>query len=438
MSACPRPEAAGRSPVALIAEDEPILARTLQRLLVAQWPDLTIAAVADNGRQALQLAQELLPDLLFLDIRMPGLSGLDVAQLVVDNWPDDRAEPLIVFVTAYDEFAVEAFQRSAIDYLLKPVAADRLGQTVRRIKQRLAERAARPGQGDLAALFQRLQALVDAQAIAAGTHAEPLKVLRAAVGSTVRMIPVEDVICLETADKYVNIVTGSGEAVLRISLRELLTRIDSSEFIQVHRAIMVRTDRIMSAHRDEAGHTALSFKGLSRPIRVSRAFAHLFRPIQALRLPRQTNDGVSSIMARTSSTSARCMLGRQSMLQRHVDRALQRLNSTGAEGAIRWIDLSGAAPRSVSRDRPGRQRQQRRTHWDRPAKARGGSHWGSPSALPEPSPSVPRLACRHRRSHRSETTATRHCPAMPETDSRCRDAHAPPNGESASPYGRQT
>ena len=262
-------------PSAVIAEDEPVLARTLSRQLEQAWPELRIAGVAEDGPRAIELALAEAPDVVFLDIRMPGCSGIDVAETLADEWPDDRAEPLFVFVTAFDEFAVSAFELAAVDYLLKPVTDDRLQQAVARLKARLAARTALPQAGERAALMQRVQAISSPQ-IEPG---ERIKVIRAGVGNTVRMIPVADVVCFEATEKYVNVVTPTGEALVRMSLRELMARIDSSDFIQVHRSVMVNSSAILSATREENGHYSLVVRGLQRSLKVSRAFGHLFRPM---------------------------------------------------------------------------------------------------------------------------------------------------------------
>ncbi len=263
------------APTAVIAEDEPVLARTLRRLLEEVWPELRIVGVAQDGLQATQLGLANAPDVMFLDIKMPGRTGLEVAEAVADDWPDDRAEPLFVFVTAYDSFAVSAFERAAVDYLLKPATAERLRQTVARLKARLADRAPSPDAGDRAALMRRMQSIAAAQP----ETNERIRVIRAGVGNTVRMIPVADVVCFKATEKYVNVVTPSGEALVRMSLRELMARIDSADFIQVHRSVMVNASAILSATRDENGHYSLAVRGLQRPLKVSRAFGHLFRPM---------------------------------------------------------------------------------------------------------------------------------------------------------------
>ena len=262
-------------PTAVIAEDEPVLARTLARLLEQLWPQLRIVGAAEDGLRATELALAQAPDIVFLDIKMPGRNGIEVAEAVADDWPDERAEPLFVFVTAFDEFAVAAFERAAVDYLLKPATAERLQQTVERLKARLAARTALPGAGERAALMQRMQSIA-APAVESG---ERIKVIRAGVGNTVRMIPVADVVCFEATEKYVNVVTPTGEALVRMSLRELMGRIDSTDFIQVHRSVLVNSNAILSATRDENGNYSLAVRGLQRPLKVSRAFGHLFRPM---------------------------------------------------------------------------------------------------------------------------------------------------------------
>jgi DNA-binding LytR/AlgR family response regulator len=264
-----------RRPTAVIAEDEPVLARTLARLLDQAWPELRIVGVAEDGLRATELTLAETPDVVFLDIKMPGRNGLDVAEAVADDWPDGHAEPLFVFVTAYEEFAVSAFERAAVDYLLKPATADRLQHTVARLKARLAGRTATPDAGERAALMKRMQSI-------SAPPVEPeerIKVIRAGVGNTVRMIPVADVVCFEATEKYVNVVTPTGEALVRMSLRELMARIDSTDFMQVHRSVMVNASTILSATRDENGHYSLTVRGLQRPLKVIRAFGHLFRPM---------------------------------------------------------------------------------------------------------------------------------------------------------------
>jgi DNA-binding LytR/AlgR family response regulator len=262
-------------PTAVIAEDEPVLAKTLSRLLQQVWPELKVAGVAEDGISATELALAHTPDVMFLDIKMPGRSGLEVAEAVADEWPEGRAEPLFVFITAYDGYAISAFERAAVDYMLKPATVERLQMSVDRLKQRLAERTDSPDAGEMALLMQRVQSI----STPGGESPERIKVIRAGVGNTIRMIPVADVICFEATEKYVNVVTATGEALVRMSLRELMSRIDPTDFMQVHRSVMVNTNTILSATRDENGHYSLAVRGLQRPLKVSRAFSHLFRPM---------------------------------------------------------------------------------------------------------------------------------------------------------------
>ncbi len=279
-------DSAPQDPTALIAEDEPLLAAGLERALAAAWPELRIVARAADGPAACAAALGERPQILFLDIQMPGQSGLDVAAEVIDEWPDGPADgppPLLVFVTAFEQHAVAAFERAAVDYLLKPVTPERLAETVARLRERLRERLAQRAAGtDPAAgasLVQRLQGLEMGAAGEAAT--EKIRVIRAGQGNRVRMIPLAEVVCFEAADKYVNVITeAGGDALVRISLRELALRLDGSvEFLQVHRGVLVNAERVAGAERDEAGHYWLSLRGLARPLKVSRAFSHLFRPM---------------------------------------------------------------------------------------------------------------------------------------------------------------
>ncbi|MEP6502023.1 MAG: LytTR family DNA-binding domain-containing protein [Betaproteobacteria bacterium] len=260
-------------PTAVLAEDEPVLSRTLSRMLSQAWPELLVVGTAEDGLRATELALEQAPDVMFLDIKMPGKTGLEVAEAVADEWPEERPAPMFVFVTAYGEYAVDAFEHAAVDYILKPVTADRLQLSVDRLKCRLAQRTDAPKAGEMAALMQRVQS------IAAPVEAvlEPIKVIRAGVGNTVRMIALRDVLCFEATEKYVNVVTATGEALVRMSLRELTSRIDASHFMQIHRSVLVNSEAILSAVRDEGGHYSLTVRGLQRPLKVSRAFGHLFR-----------------------------------------------------------------------------------------------------------------------------------------------------------------
>jgi len=252
---------------ALIAEDEPILAATLAAALQRQWPELSIVATCANGIEALAQAAALQPQVLFLDIKMPGKSGLEVAEELADAWNATAPFPQVVFVTAYDDYAVQAFEREAADYVLKPVSDERLARTVARLRQRLQDKPA----GGLEALAAQLRTL--------GVPLAPqrLNVIRAAVGNQVRMVPVSEVVYFEAADKYVNVVTADSEVLIRMSLRELLPQLDAQQFWQVHRGTIVNASCVLSALREEGGKMSLALRGRPEKLRVSPLYAHLFR-----------------------------------------------------------------------------------------------------------------------------------------------------------------
>jgi DNA-binding LytR/AlgR family response regulator len=259
------------APRALIAEDEPVLAQALAQALARLWPALQVVASVTNGVAAVEQTLALQPDLLFLDIRMPGRSGLEAAELLAEDWPDGQPFPLVVFVTAYDNYALQAFDQSAADYVLKPVSDARLAKTVARLQARLAQPAAR---GDaLEQVLGQLRALAPAPA----GGAPRLTVIRAAVGNQVRLIRVSDVIYFEATDKYVNVVTADSESLIRMSLRELLDQLDPAQFWQIHRGTVVAIDQVSAAVRDDSGRLRLTLRGRSETLPVSRVFAHLFK-----------------------------------------------------------------------------------------------------------------------------------------------------------------
>lgn len=263
---------------ALIAEDEALLAQTLQRELTALWPALRVVAIAGDGQSAVQLALQHRPDVLFFDIRMPGQNGLEAAAELAEEWPGDTAFPLLVFVTAYDQYAIAAFEAQAVDYVLKPVRPDRLAQTVARLQNALSQR--QPGSNtreQLDPVLQQLRALLSASTEAAKPEA-PLQLLQASVGNQLRMVPVSDVVHLEAADKYVRVFTTNGaEVLLRTPLKELMQRLDAQVFWQIHRGTVVRASAIESVARDESGRLSLRLKGLTTRLSVSRLYAHLFK-----------------------------------------------------------------------------------------------------------------------------------------------------------------
>ncbi|WP_295765810.1 LytTR family DNA-binding domain-containing protein [Undibacterium sp.] len=267
---------------ALIAEDEPILALTLANMLTKLWPELDICASVENGVAALQETLALQPDVLFLDIKMPGKTGLEVAQELAEEWPENRPFPLIVYVTAYDEFALQAFEHAAADYVLKPINAERLGKSIKRLQAKLGDQQERPNELEsmLAQLRHLLPAAASANASAgspAPANGERLTLIRAAIGNQIRMIPVADVLYFEATDKYINVVTAEHSSLIRMSLRELLPQLDSSIFWQIHRGSIVNSIYIHSAIRDEAGKLTLKLRGSTEKLQVSRMYAHLFK-----------------------------------------------------------------------------------------------------------------------------------------------------------------
>lgn len=258
---------------ALIAEDEPLLAAELAGQLERAWPALDIVATVGDGTSAVERALALRPQVCFLDIRMPGQDGLDAAQALADAWPEDGAPfPLLVFVTAYDQHALAAFERSAVDYLLKPVEPARLARCVARL-QGLLEQRQGPGTA-LALAVEQLRGLVGAGTAA---PAPRLEVIQAGVGATLHLVPVDDVLYFEAADKYVRVVTAEREHLIRTSLRELLPQLDARVFWQVHRGTVVQARRIDSVTRDEAGKLHIALRGRPEKLAVSRLYAHLFK-----------------------------------------------------------------------------------------------------------------------------------------------------------------
>ena len=267
---------------ALIAEDEPLLAAGLQAELTKLWPQLQVVAVASNGHQALEQALALKPTVCFLDIRMPAMSGLEVASALAEDWPDGPlapAFPLLVFITAYDQYAIQAFDAQAVDYLLKPVDAERLAACVQRLQRTLAARGGATQElsatQGLDATLQQLRAVLGAAEPA--SSAPRLEVIQAQVGATVHLVPVDEVIYFEAADKYLRVVTPEREHLIRLSLRELLPQLDPQRFWQVHRGTVVQARHVLSARRDESGKAFLTLKGRPEQITVSRLYAHLFK-----------------------------------------------------------------------------------------------------------------------------------------------------------------
>jgi DNA-binding LytR/AlgR family response regulator len=244
-------------PTALIAEDEPMLRAQLKARLAAAWPELEIVAEAGNGEEALGLANAQRPDIAFLDIRMPILSGLEVARELASRCH-------VVFVTAYDEYAVAAFDEGAIDYVLKPPMPEKIAKVVARLKSRLAEAPL-----DLTAVLAKLAARDEG--------AGPLKWIRASLGASMKMISVDDVLYFRAEDKYTKVVTREGEALIRKPIKELYESLDPEAFWQIHRGSIVSLRAIERVDRDWRGEPVIVLKGRDEKLAVSRTFAHLFK-----------------------------------------------------------------------------------------------------------------------------------------------------------------
>ncbi len=259
-----------KRPTALLADDEPLLRDALARQLADAWPELDVVARARNGREAVERFEALRPDVCFLDVHMPGLSGIEAAQKI-----GTRAQ--LVFVTAFDPYAVQAFARGALDYLVKPVAAGRRAETVARLQDRLRSSDPAP---DTTALLQELAAQL--ARIQAGAAPEPLRMIRAQVGATIRLIPVEEIDYLRSDAKYTRIAwRGDGgqpaEALVRIALKDLLAQLDPAQFVQVHRAVVVNLRAIRHVVRGENETADIHLKGRAEVLPVSRSYLHLFR-----------------------------------------------------------------------------------------------------------------------------------------------------------------
>ena len=283
-------------PTALIAEDEPVLADALRRHLRQLWPTLDVVAVAADGLTCTEQAMAHLPDVLFMDIHMPGQSGLDATEQIAERWPIDRPLPLVCFITAYEQYAVSAFERAAVDYVLKPVRADRLALTCTRLQQQLAQRqpastsAALPGDNGPPATdptwVQHWPDLQDSRRpgpAAPQAHTEPLLMLQAHAGQSLYLIDVQDVLYLEAADKYVRIVprqavAGGLDLLIRTPLKELLPRLPAEQFWQIHRSVVVNARAIERVTRQQQ-RLRVHLKGHDDVLDVSRMHAHLFKSL---------------------------------------------------------------------------------------------------------------------------------------------------------------
>lgn len=271
---------------ALIADDERLLREQLQARLHESWPALEVVGTARDGLEAVQLADALRPDVVFLDIRMPGLTGIEAARDIVDldGW---RGE--LVFVTAYDEYAVTAFEQGAVDYLLKPVERARLEVTVARLKSRLQARrgdapSAEPAaldsseRGDaLMATLQQLQRQMHSQQASGMAPVPKLRWLQCSTGNSVKLIAVDDVLFFRSDEKYTRLQLDGSEALIRTPIRELAMQLDEQRFWQIHRSTIVNLSAIASVQRDESGRQRVPLKNHREVLEVSRSYGNLFR-----------------------------------------------------------------------------------------------------------------------------------------------------------------
>ncbi len=278
------------APTALIAEDEPLLAAALQAELAKAWPELRVVALVGDGHSAVGKTLELQPDVLFFDIQMPGQSGLEAAMDLADQWPiagpapqtatAPKRFPFLVFVTAYDQYAVQAFEAQAVDYILKPINQSRLLKTVNKLKLSLVNTDFNAT--NFSEIINKLSPLFSIKSNSQETF---LTVIQASVGSAIHMVKVADVQCFEAADKYVRVlasVPGSKDAaareyLIRTPLKELLPQLDPAVFWQVHRGTVVRAENIELASKDEGGKLWLQVRGIPEKMAVSRLWAHLFK-----------------------------------------------------------------------------------------------------------------------------------------------------------------
>ena len=252
-----------RKPTAVIADDERLMREQIAARLKEAWPELEIVGEAANGREAVALVRAREPDVVFLDIRMPEMDGIEAARALA-------GQAHVVFVTAYDEYAVTAFEQGAVDYLLKPADPERVATTCQRLRSRI-ERKPDAMEELLAQLSQRLQGG------GAPAAREYLRWVQASVGATLRVIPTTDILFFRAEDKYTRVQTETFEALIRKPIKELVDELDPAEFWQIHRAIVIRVDAVEQVGRDFRGHQVVKMKGRDEKLEVSRSFSHLFK-----------------------------------------------------------------------------------------------------------------------------------------------------------------
>jgi DNA-binding LytR/AlgR family response regulator len=253
-------------PTAIIADDERLMREQLRARIGEVWPELEIVAEAKNGEEAVAAVRECTPDLAFLDIRMPGMTGIEAARAIGDACH-------VVFITAYNEYAVDAFEQGAVDYVLKPAERERLELTVARLKKRLGQRPS-----DLRELLSRLaQRLDEPGSAAAAAQAERLQWIQASVGQQLKLIPVADVLFFTSDEKYTRVQTETFEALIRKPIKELVEELDPARFWQIHRSTIVNVDAIAGITRDFRGRQLVQVKGRPDKLEVSRNYTHLFK-----------------------------------------------------------------------------------------------------------------------------------------------------------------
>lgn len=258
-------------PTALIADDEPLLRERLRGLLQRLWPELTIVAEARNGREAVEMFDEHAPEVVFLDVHMPGLNGVEAARSIAR-----RAE--VVFVTAYEQYAVTAFEQGALDYVVKPFDEARLADTVQRLRERLAHvPEAVPTASRLDAVIEQMSAELRRRVGVGGGGGSWLQWIKALVGNSVRLIPVDQVAYLRSDEKYTLVVWEGGEALIRKSIRELADELDPERFAQVHRSVIVNLHQVSQVMRGPNETAEVHLKGRSEVLPVSRSYVHVFR-----------------------------------------------------------------------------------------------------------------------------------------------------------------
>jgi DNA-binding LytR/AlgR family response regulator len=272
------------APRAVLADDERLMREQLRARLMEVWPELEIVGEAKNGLEAVELAKAHRPDIVFLDIRMPGLTGVEAAREIAQLEPpedadaDDWVVPEIVFITAYDQYAVEAFEQGVADYVLKPAERARLEVTVGRIKKRLAaRREGRDVPADAALGRPMQQILHQLQARISGQAPQYLKWIQANVGSTIQMIATDEVLFFVSDEKYTRVQTASVEALIRKPIKELVEELDPAKFWQIHRSTLVNVEAIASIPRDYRGRQIVAVKGHNEKLEVSRSYTGLFK-----------------------------------------------------------------------------------------------------------------------------------------------------------------